>query len=153
MGTPTLVCVWSCRNFSAPAGGSERRRKVELGDCVKPDFEWIRGKFHGLGANGGIEGVNGNIEEANEGVRDFSMIITEQLQNLLPAMLAQKIRYHPGKVNMVADSLSRERTRGIGVALEQKDIAEYVSKCLTCLKVKAEHQRPSGLLQQPEIPV
>ncbi|GKE99572.1 putative reverse transcriptase domain-containing protein [Tanacetum coccineum] len=33
----------------------------------------------------------------------------------------------------------------------KKDIAEYVSKCLTCLKVKAEHQRPSGLLQQPEI--
>ncbi|GJT83591.1 putative reverse transcriptase domain-containing protein [Tanacetum coccineum] len=34
----------------------------------------------------------------------------------------------------------------------KKDIAAYVSKCLTCLKVKAEHQRPSGLLQQPEIP-
>ncbi|GKB32812.1 putative reverse transcriptase domain-containing protein, partial [Tanacetum coccineum] len=34
----------------------------------------------------------------------------------------------------------------------KKDIAVYVSKCLTCLKVKAEHQRPSGLLQQPEIP-
>ncbi|GJR88538.1 putative reverse transcriptase domain-containing protein [Tanacetum coccineum] len=30
------------------------------------------------------------------------------------------------------------------------DIATYVSKCLTCAKVKAEHQRPSGLLQQPE---
>ncbi|GKF43863.1 putative reverse transcriptase domain-containing protein [Tanacetum coccineum] len=35
----------------------------------------------------------------------------------------------------------------------KRDIAEYVSKCLTCLKVKAEHQRPSGLLYQPEIPV
>ncbi|GJZ87279.1 putative reverse transcriptase domain-containing protein [Tanacetum coccineum] len=34
----------------------------------------------------------------------------------------------------------------------KRDIATYVSKCLTCLKVKAEHQRPSGLLQQPEIP-
>ncbi|GJY85194.1 putative reverse transcriptase domain-containing protein [Tanacetum coccineum] len=34
----------------------------------------------------------------------------------------------------------------------QKDIAVYVSRCLTCLKVKAEHQRLSGLLQQPEIP-
>ncbi|GJX63080.1 putative reverse transcriptase domain-containing protein, partial [Tanacetum coccineum] len=34
----------------------------------------------------------------------------------------------------------------------KKDIAMYVSKCLTCLKVKAEHQRPSGLLQQLEIP-
>ncbi|GKB60044.1 putative reverse transcriptase domain-containing protein, partial [Tanacetum coccineum] len=35
----------------------------------------------------------------------------------------------------------------------KKDIVEYVTKCLTCLKVKAEHQRPSGLLQQPEIPI
>ncbi|GJR58439.1 putative reverse transcriptase domain-containing protein [Tanacetum coccineum] len=32
------------------------------------------------------------------------------------------------------------------------DIATYVSKCLTCLKVKAEHQKPSGLLVQPKIP-
>ncbi|GJS38272.1 putative reverse transcriptase domain-containing protein [Tanacetum coccineum] len=32
------------------------------------------------------------------------------------------------------------------------DIATYVGKCLTCAKVKAEHQRPSGLLVQPEIP-
>ncbi|GKA03273.1 putative reverse transcriptase domain-containing protein [Tanacetum coccineum] len=32
------------------------------------------------------------------------------------------------------------------------DIATYVSKCLTCLKVKAEHHKPSGLLVQPEIP-
>ncbi|GJW15561.1 putative reverse transcriptase domain-containing protein [Tanacetum coccineum] len=34
----------------------------------------------------------------------------------------------------------------------KRDIAIYVSKCLTYSKVKAEHQRPSGLLQQPEIP-
>ncbi|GKA19990.1 putative reverse transcriptase domain-containing protein [Tanacetum coccineum] len=33
----------------------------------------------------------------------------------------------------------------------KRDIATYVSKCLTCSKVKAEHQRPSRLLQQPEI--
>ncbi|GJT90832.1 putative reverse transcriptase domain-containing protein [Tanacetum coccineum] len=32
------------------------------------------------------------------------------------------------------------------------NIATYVSKCLTCAKVKAEHQRPPGLLVQPEIP-
>ncbi|GJV16396.1 hypothetical protein Tco_1361719 [Tanacetum coccineum] len=31
-------------------------------------------------------------------------------------------------------------------------IAIYVSKCLTYAKVKAEYQRPSGLLVQPEIP-
>ncbi|GJX71150.1 putative reverse transcriptase domain-containing protein [Tanacetum coccineum] len=38
-------------------------------------------------------------------------------------------------------SISKEGTR-----------TTYVSKCLTCAKVKAEHQRPSGLLVQPEIP-
>nr|GEW50637.1 putative reverse transcriptase domain-containing protein [Tanacetum cinerariifolium] len=31
-------------------------------------------------------------------------------------------------------------------------IATYVSKCLTCAKVKAEHQRPLGLLVQPATP-
>ncbi|GJU54905.1 putative reverse transcriptase domain-containing protein [Tanacetum coccineum] len=34
----------------------------------------------------------------------------------------------------------------------KRDIADYVSKCLTCSKIKAEHQKRSGLLQQPEIP-
>ncbi|GJU75286.1 putative reverse transcriptase domain-containing protein [Tanacetum coccineum] len=33
------------------------------------------------------------------------------------------------------------------------EIAIYVSKCLTCAKVKAECQKPSGLLVQPVIPV
>nr|GFA99039.1 putative reverse transcriptase domain-containing protein [Tanacetum cinerariifolium] len=32
------------------------------------------------------------------------------------------------------------------------NIAIYISKCLTCVRVKAEHQRPSGLLVQPAIP-
>ncbi|GKF46721.1 hypothetical protein Tco_0136523, partial [Tanacetum coccineum] len=32
------------------------------------------------------------------------------------------------------------------------EIATYVSKCLTCAKVKAEYQKLSGLLVQPEIP-
>ncbi|GJR10556.1 putative reverse transcriptase domain-containing protein [Tanacetum coccineum] len=32
------------------------------------------------------------------------------------------------------------------------NIATYVSKCLTCLRVKAEHQKPSGLSVQLEIP-
>lgn len=33
------------------------------------------------------------------------------------------------------------------------EIATYVSKCLTSAKVKAEHQKPAGFLQQPDIPI
>nr|GFB05228.1 retrotransposon protein, putative, Ty3-gypsy subclass [Tanacetum cinerariifolium] len=72
-----------------------------------------------------------------------------------------EIRYHPGKANVVADALSQKEREQIRVKALQlywwpnmkAEIATYVSKCLTCAKVKAEHQRPSSLLQQPEIHV
>ncbi|GJW29718.1 putative reverse transcriptase domain-containing protein [Tanacetum coccineum] len=35
---------------------------------------------------------------------------------------------------------------------KKANIATYVSKCLTCAKVKAEHKKPSGLVVRPEIP-
>lgn len=35
----------------------------------------------------------------------------------------------------------------------KKDIVIYVSECLTCKKVKADHQKHFGLLKQPSIPV
>ncbi|KAJ0535516.1 putative nucleotidyltransferase, Ribonuclease H [Helianthus annuus] len=61
---------------------------------------------------------------------------------------AHKSRYsiHPGSDKMYKDLRIQYWWPGM-----KKDIALYVSKCLTCLKVKAEHQRPSGLLEQPEI--
>ncbi|GJT86472.1 putative nucleotidyltransferase, ribonuclease H [Tanacetum coccineum] len=62
---------------------------------------------------------------------------------------AHKSKYyvHPGADKIYYDLRDRYWWPGM-----KKDIAEYVSKCLTCLKVKAKHQRPSGLLQQLEIP-
>ncbi|GJY73468.1 hypothetical protein Tco_0477899 [Tanacetum coccineum] len=35
---------------------------------------------------------------------------------------------------------------------KEAGIATYVSKCLTCSKMKDDHQKPYGLLVQPEIP-
>ena len=34
----------------------------------------------------------------------------------------------------------------------KRDIVDYVSKCLKCQQVKAEHQKPSGKLQPLPIP-
>nr|GEW13500.1 hypothetical protein [Tanacetum cinerariifolium] len=62
---------------------------------------------------------------------------------------AHAMRYsiHPGSDKMYYDLSDMSWWPSV-----KKDIATYVSKCFTCSKVKAEHQRPSGLLQQPEIP-
>ncbi|GJZ91190.1 putative reverse transcriptase domain-containing protein [Tanacetum coccineum] len=58
-----------------------------------------------------------------------------------------KYYIHSGSDKMYHDMKKLYRWPNIKV-----DIATYVSKCLTCAKVKAEHQRLSGLLVQPEIP-
>ncbi|KAD4585436.1 hypothetical protein E3N88_23037 [Mikania micrantha] len=63
---------------------------------------------------------------------------------------AHKSRYsvHPGLDKMYHDLKALYWWPHMKV-----DIAKYVSKCLTCSKVKVEYQKPSGLLQQPEIPM
>ncbi|GJY83721.1 putative reverse transcriptase domain-containing protein [Tanacetum coccineum] len=55
-------------------------------------------------------------------------------------------------VHLGSDKMYQDMKRLYWWPKMKADIATYVSKCLTCLKVKAEHQRPSGLLVQPEIP-
>ncbi|GJS38620.1 putative reverse transcriptase domain-containing protein [Tanacetum coccineum] len=64
------------------------------------------------------------------------------------------IRYHLGKANVVADALSRKdkeliREENIGAEGFHGKGEPFEVRS----DVKAEHQKPSGLLQQPEIPV
>ncbi|GJY45835.1 putative reverse transcriptase domain-containing protein [Tanacetum coccineum] len=68
-------------------GGRGRRPREGNDERVKDLND--QGNDQGMGANKGVEGVNGNVKGANGGAPDFSMIIAQQLQNLLPAMLAQ----------------------------------------------------------------
>ena len=61
---------------------------------------------------------------------------------------AHKTRYsiHPGSDKMYLDLKRLYWWPSI-----KAEIATYVGKCLTCTKVKVEYQKPSGLLQQPDI--
>ncbi|GJR13388.1 putative reverse transcriptase domain-containing protein [Tanacetum coccineum] len=65
--------------------GGRGRRPREGNDERVEDLNG-QGNDQGLGANGGVEGVNGNVEGANRGAPDFSTIIAQQLQNLLPVL-------------------------------------------------------------------
>jgi len=54
---------------------------------------------------------------------------------------------HPGSTKMYQDLKQRYWWRGM-----KKDVAAYVAICYICQKVKAEHQRPAGLLQPLKVP-
>ncbi|GKD47839.1 putative reverse transcriptase domain-containing protein, partial [Tanacetum coccineum] len=62
---------------------------------------------------------------------------------------SHKLKYsiHPG-----SDKMYQDLKKLYWWPNMKAEIATYVSKCLTCAKVKAEYQKPSGLLDQPEIP-
>ncbi|GJW03930.1 hypothetical protein Tco_1562786 [Tanacetum coccineum] len=82
-----------CRNHKEVGTGGTVGRVDGVEDRVSNDERVDdlngQGNDQGLGANGGVEGVNGNIDRANGGAPNFSTIIAQQLQNLLPTMLAQ----------------------------------------------------------------
>ncbi|GJV40415.1 putative reverse transcriptase domain-containing protein, partial [Tanacetum coccineum] len=99
------------------------------------------------------KGLDEMIEQRSDGTLYYLDRIWVPLKGEVRTLImdeAHKSKYsvHPGADKMYYDLRDRYWWPGM-----KNDIAEYVSKCLTCLKVKAEHQRPSGLLQQPEIPV
>ena len=50
---------------------------------------------------------------------------------------------HPGSAKMYHNLKDTYWWNGM-----KRDIADFVSKCLTCQQVKLEHQRPSRMLQQ-----
>ncbi|GJY25749.1 putative reverse transcriptase domain-containing protein [Tanacetum coccineum] len=58
-----------------------------------------------------------------------------------------KYSIHPG-----SDKMYQDMKKLYWWPNMKADIATYVNKCLTCAKVKAEHQRPSGLLVQQDTP-
>ena len=54
---------------------------------------------------------------------------------------------HPGSTKMHLDLKEKYWWYEL-----KRDVAEYVLVCDTCQRVKAEHQRPIGLLQPMKIP-
>ena len=88
----------------------------------------------------------------NQGILRFSSRIwvpnvTELKNEILYDAHNSRYAIHPGSTKMYPDLKETFWWPDM-----KNEIAEWVSKCFTCQRVKAEHQRPSGLLQPLEIP-
>ena len=92
------------------------------------------------------------IQKDNQGLFRFSSRVwipkVPELKNeVLHEAHNSRFFIHPSSTKMYQDLKRNFWWPGM-----KKDIANWVSKCHVCQTVKAEHQRPSGLLQPLEIP-
>ncbi|GJW55018.1 putative reverse transcriptase domain-containing protein [Tanacetum coccineum] len=113
--------------------------KSEASKDLKAPTEWLRG-------------LERHFEQRDDGeIYFFDRIWIPSVGGVRKLIMdeAHTSRYsvHPGADKMYYDLRDLYWWPGM-----KRDIAEYVSRCLTCSKIKAEHQKPSGFLQQPEIP-
>ncbi|GJU04967.1 putative reverse transcriptase domain-containing protein [Tanacetum coccineum] len=111
----------------------------ETSNDLKAPTEWLRG-------------LETHFEQRNDGgIYLFDRIWILSVGGVRKLIMdeAHTSRYsiHPGADKMYYDLRDLYWWPGM-----KRDIAEYVSRCLTCSKIKSDHQKPLGLLQQPEIP-
>ncbi|GJS96388.1 putative reverse transcriptase domain-containing protein [Tanacetum coccineum] len=99
-----------------------------------------------------LRGLDQQMEKRKEGGLYFLDRIWVPLTSNVRTVIMDEAHATRYSVHLGADKMCYDLRDMYWWPGMKKDITIYVSKCLTCSKVKAEHQRPSGLLQQPEIP-
>ena len=77
-------------------------------------------------------------------------VVVPQLTNLREEILREfhcsRFAMHPGGTKMYQDLRSQYYWSGM-----KRHVGDFVRRCLTCQQVKAEHQKPRGLLQPLEV--
>ncbi|GKD62019.1 putative reverse transcriptase domain-containing protein, partial [Tanacetum coccineum] len=138
------------KNWKAPRTPTEVRSFLGLAEYYRRSeeeeltFQSLKDKL-----------CNALVLALHDGPEDFAVYCDASVIGL-GCVLMQRgkvIAYASRQLKIRKKSYTTHDLELVLVAWNEKDVVEYVNKCLTCIKVKAEHQRPSGLLQQPKIPV
>ncbi|GKE25418.1 putative reverse transcriptase domain-containing protein [Tanacetum coccineum] len=93
-----------------------------------------------------LQGLDEQMERMSDGALYYIDRIWVPLTGDVRTLIMDKAHKSKYSVHLGADKIYYDLRDMYWWPGMKKDIALYVSKCLTCLKVKDEHQRPSGLL-------
>ena len=63
-------------------------------------------------------------------------------KDILEEEYRSRLTVHPGGMKIYKDLKRTLWWEGM-----KKEVSKFISKCMTCQHIKAEHQKPSGLLQ------
>ena len=121
----------------------ELRVKYDLEDQIRQAQKKCNqvAKMKKLMAEGKIEGYRLD-ERGTLWFKDRICVPRTKLrQTILDEAHTSKYSIHPGCTKMYKDLKTRFWWKRM-----RRDIASYVAHCDTCRRVKAEHQRPAGLL-------
>nr|GEW90779.1 retrotransposon protein, putative, Ty3-gypsy subclass [Tanacetum cinerariifolium] len=88
----------------------------------------------------------------SNGIRFFKGRIWLPLFGGIRDMIMHESHKSKNSIHLGSDKMYQDLKKLYWWPNMKDDITTFVSRYLTCAKVKAEHQNPSGLLQQPEIP-
>ncbi|KAI3819455.1 hypothetical protein L1987_13291 [Smallanthus sonchifolius] len=126
---------------------------LELGAIIFALKLWRHYLYGVKFTNEGLRGTIDQLIKSNDGIlrmnkRIWVPIYGNAREEILEEVHKSKYTMHPGSDKMYKNLKANYWWIGM-----KKHIAIYVAKCLTCSQVKAEHQKPSCLLQQLKIPV
>ena len=104
----------------------------------------IRGRVRlGIGDEGWTFHADGSLR-----YRGWAVVpqLTDLREEILREFHCSRFAVHPGGTKMYRDLCRQYYWSGM-----KRHVRDFVRRCLTCQQVKAEHQRPIGLLQPLEV--
>ncbi|GJY20219.1 putative reverse transcriptase domain-containing protein [Tanacetum coccineum] len=136
---------------------TQKNKKFEWGDEKENAFQTLKDMLCDAPILALPEGTDDFVvycDASNQGKANVVADALSRKERLkLRRARAMSVKIHSSIKARILEAQS-EASKGVNTPAEMlKGLDKYLCyKCLTCSKVKAEHQKPSGLLQQPAIP-
>ncbi|GJV02932.1 putative reverse transcriptase domain-containing protein [Tanacetum coccineum] len=149
-GSEDFIAYWDASKKGLGTVLMQREKKERRSPLrVRPWSKLLLGSIQNKSLNLQTEGKKTREHQEREVWRNLELATCYGDLRTVIMHESHKSKYtiHPGSDKMYQDMKKQYWWPNM-----KADIATYVSKCLTYAKVKAEHQRPSGLLVQPKIP-